>query len=1220
MKILRVKFLNINSLRGEWEIDFSNGPLAETGLFAITGPTGSGKSSILDAITVALYSAVPRYGNDRPEQVMTRHTGESLSEVDFEVRGARYRSTWSIYRARKKPDGKIQPVHMALIDLDSDTAFDLKPSQVPIEIERITGLDKQRFMRSVMLAQGDFAAFLQAKEKERGELLEKITGLEIYSEISKAAYERMKNEEQKKLTFEQKIDSSKLLSPDARATLEEEIKTKQTDVAAQQKKLKQLHEKIQWLRAIENLKQEKATTLQRIEEIKNEQTEFDAELQRLKRHEKAQPLQADFREFETAAAHRVELQQTITLLAAALEKAASELQTKEAELAQARKAYAEFESQSDEFENTIKNVRQLDQDIAHQKGQWDAAVDEMQNMQTEHAALTHDLQNKQAQLTTLQNDIAQAEKWLAEHPHVEVFEKEWAGIVQRLDAIDQLRQEFAENRVQVNKMEQDFRNTDVEYRGNAQHLAQLKNKLESHKNQMSSAEAELAQLLADSSQEQLLKSLQQASGRREKAGQLQHLAIQFDTQNSQLKSIEEELQKQKKQQSDIEKGIIENNTKIVQQREHVEALRRIVEQNKLLQKYEADRPSLESGKPCPLCGATEHPYATNLPELALDEDAMKLTDAEKAFAELEKSDHALEIDAQKLGVAIEKIQERHESVQLHIQDISQQFEAINKALCGDFQITEQERIATFSGEIETQTKADEARLEKINRLENMLKIADKSASSLDRDLAALQEKTENQRLQLQRMQKDLSTQREKLEQKKAQGIEAAQRVGESLAQYGEQLPQHPEQRAEFEKHVTALFNQAKEIRDKETQQRQQLAGLQSQCVEFEKSVEEKTARITLQKDKCEALGFELKTLQKKRYDLFGDKECEAEIAQRKALGEKLGSGRDTAAELRQQAEIKRSSVQSEHKAESARLEKAEKNYATLDKNFHLKLEKFGIDSIETFRAALLTDSEIETIRARQTVLEKSLAMAQGQAEKIESDIKKMHDQKLTDQPEDTLKAEQIELEKCITTFNQEIGEIRSQLAFDEKLKNEHQQLTEELEKQKQVWQKWRRLAELIGSADGSKFSRYAQGLTLARLVQLANLHLVKLNDRYIIEKTTGSDLELEIVDRYQADTIRPMRSLSGGESFLVSLALALGLSDLASRKNRIDSLFIDEGFGTLDADTLETAISTLENLQAAGKSIGIISHVQALKERLTTQIQLTKQSGGVSTLKIVDGM
>ena len=147
--------------------------------------------------------------------------------------------------------------------------------------------------------------------------------------------------------------------------------------------------------------------------------------------------------------------------------------------------------------------------------------------------------------------------------------------------------------------------------------------------------------------------------------------------------------------------------------------------------------------------------------------------------------------------------------------------------------------------------------------------------------------------------------------------------------------------------------------------------------------------------------------------------------------------------------------------------------------------------------------------------------------------------------------------------------------------------------------------------------RFAQSLTLRQLIGLANEHLQGLSERYRLVAAAGDELDLRIVDLYQANTERPMESLSGGESFLASLALALGLSELASRHHPIDSLFIDEGFGTLDAGTLEIALAALENLRTRGKTIGVISHVEAMKERLTTQVRVHRRAGGVGSLEIV---
>jgi exonuclease SbcC len=155
---------------------------------------------------------------------------------------------------------------------------------------------------------------------------------------------------------------------------------------------------------------------------------------------------------------------------------------------------------------------------------------------------------------------------------------------------------------------------------------------------------------------------------------------------------------------------------------------------------------------------------------------------------------------------------------------------------------------------------------------------------------------------------------------------------------------------------------------------------------------------------------------------------------------------------------------------------------------------------------------------------------------------------------------------------------------------------------------------MIGSSDGKKYRNFAQGLTFELMVSHANRQLIKMTDRYLLIRDEGQPLELNVVDNYQAGEIRSTKNLSGGESFIVSLSLALGLSKMASRKVRVDSLFLDEGFGTLDEETLETALENLAGLQQDGKLIGIISHVPGLQERISTQIEILPVSGGKSII------
>ena len=265
----------------------------------------------------------------------------------------------------------------------------------------------------------------------------------------------------------------------------------------------------------------------------------------------------------------------------------------------------------------------------------------------------------------------------------------------------------------------------------------------------------------------------------------------------------------------------------------------------------------------------------------------------------------------------------------------------------------------------------------------------------------------------------------------------------------------------------------------------------------------------------------------------------------------------------------------------------------------------------------LDSTEAEELNQQDQQLNQRLSISRHDLGNEQMRRASLEQEARTTQAEEELQAQLEQLRLQQDELSQQLGGVQVQLEKDAELRQNQRTLTDQIEKQQQEHCRWASLSELIGSADGTKFSRFAQSLTLAHLVNLANRHLQKLSDRYQLQKRQGVCVEMDIVDRYQADAVRSLESLSGGETFLVSLALALGLSDLARRNHPIDSLFIDEGFGTLDADTLDTALAALETLQAGGKTIGIISHVEALKERLTTQIQVRKNDSGNSTLAVI---
>ena len=226
----------------------------------------------------------------------------------------------------------------------------------------------------------------------------------------------------------------------------------------------------------------------------------------------------------------------------------------------------------------------------------------------------------------------------------------------------------------------------------------------------------------------------------------------------------------------------------------------------------------------------------------------------------------------------------------------------------------------------------------------------------------------------------------------------------------------------------------------------------------------------------------------------------------------------------------------------------------------------------------------------------------------------------TDQTVDPegLQAVMAEREADIADLNQKIGQITEILERDALAHREACELAVQIETARSELAIAQAVHDAIGSASGDKFRRFVQAITLDNLIALANTHLHALNPRYSLIRGAQSNLSIHIVDRDMADEQRASRSLSGGERFLVSLALALALSGLEGRSSFVDTLFIDEGFGALDPETLDIAIDALETLHGRGQKVGVITHVAAMIDRVSVQVRVEKKGGGQSVVRITD--
>lgn len=305
-----------------------------------------------------------------------------------------------------------------------------------------------------------------------------------------------------------------------------------------------------------------------------------------------------------------------------------------------------------------------------------------------------------------------------------------------------------------------------------------------------------------------------------------------------------------------------------------------------------------------------------------------------------------------------------------------------------------------------------------------------------------------------------------------------------------------------------------------------------------------------------------------------------------------------------------------------KLEVTTKEKEVFEKRLDVLLKNEAIETLSQLKSLILTEAEAEQIRHKKKAIELRQERLTTEMENAQKELEAF--KKLTSSTEAlaTLESNYLKLEEVFSKLNQEIGIIKTKLEADGKAKEKQGLLLEKLKDLKKEEDLWKTMNGLIGDATGKRFSNFVQDLTLEQLIGYANLRLKDMNDRYLLDIPTPDEADkndsLKVFDSHQGDARRSINTLSGGETFMVSLAMAFALSDLAAKNVKIESIFIDEGFGTLDPETLNQAITILEKMQNEGdKSIGVISHVEALKDRITTQIRLEKMGTGYSKFEIV---
>lgn len=1116
MKILRLQITNIASLT-DADINFESGPLSRNPIFLISGPTGSGKSTILNSICLALYNQCPPLKDgsradvdcdnlplNNPSILIRKGARNAEIRLDFIANDSyRYTAVWTQRKVntRKKKDGRPAPLRYELTRTLIDHKNAVAAPLTVADTYRLVGLTYEQFTRTTLLAQGRFAQFLIASGTEKAQMLEKITGTDIYSTIGASIADTYKAKSDNLAKKKSALSNIITLTRDQITSLEHDLNSTEDRITSTEQAVLLIQNQISWLdRSIE-----------------------------------------------------------LHTILSTLEGKVADLQ-KEASLPQ----HLEQQSKVALFDTTVQ-LRAMIANHASYSTQLDAHNKVLQGMMhTRYPHLLgamHALEAKIADDTKLRNQLQQqieAEKLHAEaYAHVPTVVAIIQDICSNLSAITAKEQSLNDCRSRYNTL-LDAEKKDIEKVEQAD-LALKSARLEAERWQKEKAGLDVQALnraLQDSTAalrhisdaEQAAKDLQTSDedvkNRANLCSELEAEIKEAETRQTSAEQRRPGLAKDVKKLSKIYDGMLSLSDRLAQLRSVMDATEK-----------------------CPLCGShgvhmvDDADYSADVADaLALRDQAQTLLqECDKEIAQAKSAARATAtvlITAQSaLAQAIQTHKIRSEEFARKFSDVdfsdSPALEEKKRLLARDIEIAQialaqADRIIKESGAAEAALQACNDSLSKAQTL-----------------LAETREKKNEARSALDTHQAEISLLKNKNE--------------EALANINRILP--PELKAEFGN-----------LEEVEAEFKARADAYQNAC----EMVEKMRTCIGEQSRVHQLAASQLCTLAPLQEEIPAEGQVNPNLLEDvSAFVAEVASQKALIADLNEKANAQKTEIDGWYDA-------------------HPDVDAMSISALEQV--------PIDEWRDRLNAHSRALIEAKAGVETVKNQLEQ-HLPDRPDMPEDATKeilSEDLEkLKAQIDADKATALKLRNDLKTDAELKLKYSVQAAEIENDEKEVMMWKNLNDLLGTASNPRFRNVAQSYVLRTLLAKANLYLRTFSKRYTLTARPGT-LTISVIDSDMPGSPRAAASLSGGESFIVSLALALALASISKEKINVDTLFIDEGFGSLDSESLTMVIDALDTLYTiGGRRIGIISHMDILKERIPTQIRVRKLGGNSSVLDIV---